>query len=46
MILDFIDNYYWLKVFEKYTFETKIKRFKIKVIKLAISIGLDEMLYP
>jgi len=29
---------------EKYTFEISINRFKIKVIKLAINIGVDEIL--
>ena len=36
--------YYLLKNFEKYTFEISINRFKIKVIKLAINIGVDEIL--
>jgi len=31
-------------VFEKYTFEINIKRFKIRVIKLAITIGVEEIL--
>ena len=30
--------------FEKYNFEINIKRFKIKVIKLAINIGVEEIL--
>ena len=33
-----------LGFFEKYSFEINIMRFKIKVIKLAINIGVDEIL--
>ena len=36
----------YLCVFEKYIFEISIRRFKIKVIKLAINIGKEEILYP